>query len=67
MVYDLSGRRSAGTPDRVTFTANRARLDLLVVVRSPTRPLDDTVGVYRPGWAKLLAWNNRARTFRIIR
>jgi hypothetical protein len=70
MVYDPSGRRVGRYAwDRVTFTANRTRSIRWSWYASPTRPLGVytiKVGVYRPGWAKLLAWNNRARTFRII-
>jgi hypothetical protein len=39
----------------------------LVIHRRHPGAITIKVGVFRPGWTKLLAWTSRARTIRIIR
>ena len=70
-IYDPAGRRVARRSwDRLAFSANHVRTLRWSWYVSSTRKLGAytiKVGVFRPGWTKLLAWTSRARTIRIVR
>jgi hypothetical protein len=54
----------------VTFAAGASRTLRWTWYASSTRglgPYTVKVGVFRPGWAALLTWNNRAALFRVVR
>jgi hypothetical protein len=70
-LYGPAGKRAAQHAwATVAFAAGTPKTLRWTWYASSTRslgPYTVKVGVFRPGWAALLAWNNRAARFRVVR
>lgn len=66
----LGNRIGQKSWSKVSFTAGTTRTVRWTWYASSVRRLGTytvKIGIFRPGWGRLLSWNNRATTVRVVR